>query len=144
MVTPYVRRRLANDETRFVTGLLDGQQNKAQKQSMYSLAKTIDFPATFVELRHESTHEALPSSRKLRKGAREALKYIWTHYWAELGDEPEGEYEAEAEGDGGKEHTSQDVVEQKKQSRALGDHWGDTTGWTLYEGPWEPKPIGVV
>lgn len=68
----------------FVTGLLDGQQDKLRKQSMYSLAKAIGLPATFVELRHQATHEQLPSLAKLRTAAKKALAWIWDYYWKHL------------------------------------------------------------
>ncbi|VUC21516.1 unnamed protein product [Clonostachys rosea] len=70
--------------SRFVTGLLDGHQDKQRKQSMYSLARTIGLPATFVELRHQSTHEQLPSLAKLRSAAKKALRWIWGYYWRHL------------------------------------------------------------
>ncbi|KAH8179618.1 las1-like domain-containing protein [Sarocladium implicatum] len=73
--------------SRFVTGLLDGHQDKQRKQSMYAVAKTVGLPATFVELRHQSTHEQLPSLAKLRDAARKALDYIWDYYWKNLEDE---------------------------------------------------------
>ncbi|KAM0435189.1 hypothetical protein ACHAPT_003279 [Fusarium lateritium] len=73
--------------SRFVTGLLDGHQDKQRKQSMYSIAKTIGLPATFVELRHQSTHEQLPSLAKLRTAANKALAWIWDYYWKHLGDD---------------------------------------------------------
>jgi hydroxyacylglutathione hydrolase len=69
---------------RFVTGLLDGHQDKQRKQSMYSIAKTIGLPAAFVELRHQSTHEQLPSRAKLRSAAKQALAWIWDYYWKHL------------------------------------------------------------
>ncbi|KAI9649151.1 hypothetical protein NHQ30_001718 [Ciborinia camelliae] len=69
---------------RFVTGLLDSHQDKRRKSSMYSIAKTIGLPATYVELRHQATHEELPSLPKLRIAARKALKWIWDFYWADL------------------------------------------------------------
>ncbi|EEY18108.1 conserved hypothetical protein [Verticillium alfalfae VaMs.102] len=72
--------------SRFVTGLLDGHQDKQRKLSMYSVAKTIGLPATFVELRHQATHEQLPSLAKLRGAARRALGWIWEYYWRALGD----------------------------------------------------------
>ncbi|KAA8568051.1 hypothetical protein EYC84_008470 [Monilinia fructicola] len=68
----------------FVTGLLDSHQDKRRKLSMYSIAKTIGLPATYVELRHQATHEELPSLPKLRIAARKALKWIWDFYWADL------------------------------------------------------------
>ncbi|KAI3323062.1 Las1-domain-containing protein [Xylariaceae sp. AK1471] len=70
--------------SRFVTGLLDGQQDKLRKLSMYSIAKTIGLPATFVELRHQATHEQLPSLSKLRSAASNALAWIWDFYWKDL------------------------------------------------------------
>ncbi|KAI5461176.1 Las1-like-domain-containing protein [Mariannaea sp. PMI_226] len=73
--------------SRFVTGLLDGHQDKQRKQSMYSIAKTIGLPATFVELRHQSTHEQLPPLAKLRSAARKALLWIWDYYWKHLRDD---------------------------------------------------------
>lgn len=108
---------------------------------MYSLAKTIGLPATFVELRHESTHEALPSTAKLRKGARKALKWIWENYWQHLGEDIEGDQEAS---------TAQESKEGEKTEEdepgAQEDDTADTssTGWTLSEDPWKAKPIGVV
>lgn len=70
--------------SRFVTGLLDSHQDKQMKQSMYSIAKTIGLPATFVELRHQCTHEQLPSLLKLRSAAQKSLGWIWDYYWKHL------------------------------------------------------------
>ncbi|EQB47557.1 hypothetical protein CGLO_13276 [Colletotrichum gloeosporioides Cg-14] len=87
-----VRAAYAAAFSRFVTGLLDGHQDKQRKLSMYSVAKTIGLPATFVELRHQATHEQLPSLAKLRSAARKALVWIWEYYWQHLGaDEDEEE-----------------------------------------------------
>jgi ribosomal biogenesis protein LAS1 len=51
---------------------------------MYSIAKTIGLPATYVELRHQATHEELPSLSKLRTASQKALRWIWDYYWAAL------------------------------------------------------------
>jgi len=67
-----------------VTGLLDSHQDKLRKMSMFSIAKTIGLPATFVELRHQATHEQLPSLANLRSVARKALDWIWNYYWRHL------------------------------------------------------------
>ncbi|CAK7202351.1 rRNA-processing protein las1 [Sporothrix eucalyptigena] len=77
--------------SRFVTGLLDGQQDRARKLSMHGLAHAIGLPAGFVELRHQATHEALPSLRRLRLASRQALAWIWGYYWANIEgpEEPE-------------------------------------------------------
>ncbi|EKJ75729.1 hypothetical protein FPSE_04111 [Fusarium pseudograminearum CS3096] len=73
--------------SRFVTGLLDSHQDKQRKQSMYSVADTIGLPATFVELRHQCTHEQLPSLAKLRTAARKALLWIWDYHWKQLDED---------------------------------------------------------
>ncbi|KAK6219734.1 las1 protein [Colletotrichum tabaci] len=96
-----VRAAYAAAFSRFVTGLLDGHQDKQRKLSMYSVAKTIGLPATFVELRHQATHETLPSLAKLRSAARKALVWIWEYYWQHLGPEDEVAVEVgENEGEG--------------------------------------------
>ncbi|PHH74397.1 hypothetical protein CDD82_4951 [Ophiocordyceps australis] len=79
-----VRATYATAFSRFVTGLLDGHQDKLRKQSMYSLANKIGLPASFVELRHQSTHEQLPSRAKLHSMALKALQWIWNYYWKNL------------------------------------------------------------
>ncbi|KAI2623325.1 Las1-domain-containing protein [Hypoxylon sp. NC1633] len=89
--------------SRFVTGLLDSQQDKQRKMSMYSIAKTIGLPATFVELRHQATHEQLPSLSKLRTAARKALAWIWDYYWKNLPGDDSG-------ADGDKSNLCQDVL----------------------------------
>lgn len=81
---------VANTKTRFVTGLLDSHQDKARKLSMYGVAKTIGLPASFVELRHQGTHEPMPSLTQLRPAARRALVWIWEYYWRNLPEENEG------------------------------------------------------
>ena len=75
------------DGYRFVTGLLDGLQDKTRKMGMYGLAKSVGLPATFVELRHQATHEQLPSLTRLRSAARSALTWIWSYYWVHLGSD---------------------------------------------------------
>jgi ribosomal biogenesis protein LAS1 len=51
---------------------------------MYSVAKTLGLPATYVELRHQATHEELPSLQKLRTASQKALLWIWDYYWVHL------------------------------------------------------------
>lgn len=57
---------------------------------MYGVAKTIGLPASFVELRHQGTHEPMPSLTQLRPAARRALVWIWEYYWRNLPAENEG------------------------------------------------------
>ena len=56
---------------------------------MYAIAKSVGLPATFVELRHQVTHEQLPSLTRLRATAKKALDWIWNYYWKHLTDTPE-------------------------------------------------------
>lgn len=72
---------------RFVTGLLDSHQDKQRKMSMYAVAKSVGLPATFVELRHQATHEQLPSLTRLRAAAEKALGWMWEYYWRHLVDD---------------------------------------------------------
>ena len=59
--------------------------------SMYGVAKSVGLPATFVELRHQATHEQLPSLIRLRGAARKALDWIWDYYWRHLSESLEDE-----------------------------------------------------
>ncbi|KAG4428126.1 hypothetical protein IFR05_016392 [Cadophora sp. M221] len=83
-----VRAAYAAAFCRFVTGLLDSHQTKTRKLSMFSIAKTIGLPATYVELRHQATHEELPSISKLRTATQKALHWIWDYYWVKLPPAP--------------------------------------------------------
>ncbi|KAL1628656.1 rRNA-processing protein las1 [Neofusicoccum ribis] len=69
---------------RFVTGFCDTVQNSFKKMSMYDMAQELDMPGSFVELRHEATHEDLPSLRRLQMATEQALQWLWHHYWAKL------------------------------------------------------------
>lgn len=57
---------------------------------MLEMAKQMGMKAEFVALRHEATHEELPSLRRLVKATGEALEWLWRVYWSRL-DEGEGE-----------------------------------------------------
>ncbi|KAI0840248.1 Las1-domain-containing protein [Hypoxylon sp. FL0890] len=112
--------------SRFVTGLLDSQQDKQRKMSMYTVAKTIGLPATFVELRHQATHEQLPSLLKLRSAARKALDWIWDYYWKNLpGEGDTGSAGENGSGNGEKTNACQELLsrylgeESAAQSKAL-------------------------
>jgi hypothetical protein len=63
---------------------MDSHQDKARKMSMYAVAKSVGLPATFVELRHQATHEQLPSLTRLRAAAEKALGWIYEYYWKHL------------------------------------------------------------
>lgn len=65
---------------------------------MLEMAKQMGMKAEFVALRHEATHEELPSLRRLVKATGEALEWLWRVYWSRLG---EGEGELQQAGMGG-------------------------------------------
>lgn len=76
---------------------------------MYGVAKTIGLPAAFVELRHQGTHEPMPSLAQLRPAAARALVWIWDYYWKNL----PGEEQEDARGQ---------PQPQPRGQGALGDH----------------------
>jgi hypothetical protein len=123
----FAENSLRVGEYRFVTGLLDSHQTAKRKISMYALARTLDLPATFVELRHQATHEELPSLQRLRSAARKALAWIWERYWADLSLTPEGEEEEEAEEDlrGIVERVVRSGEEEREWKRLKGGGWGE-------------------
>lgn len=63
---------------------------------MYAIAKSIGLPASFVEFRHQATHEELPSLGRLRTESKNALAWLWGYYWENLCDDTEGEMSEEA------------------------------------------------
>lgn len=52
---------------------------------MHTLARNLDLPASFVEIRHAATHEVLPSLSVLRTVAVRALDWLWVNYWSAVG-----------------------------------------------------------
>ncbi|AEO56210.1 hypothetical protein MYCTH_2300873 [Thermothelomyces thermophilus ATCC 42464] len=105
--------------SRFVTGLLDSHQDRQRKMSMYDVAKSVGLPATFVELRHQATHEQLPSLARLRAAADKALDWIWEYYWRGLtagdSDSDSDEHESDADEDeadaSGREESGAEAME---------------------------------
>ncbi|CAK9435409.1 uncharacterized protein LODBEIA_P01360 [Lodderomyces beijingensis] len=91
---------------RFVNGLLDPFQQAQFAIPMQLLAKQLGLPSFFVELRHMGTHENLPSLDLLRTGCREALNWLYDHYWCHVGgdcqdkDEEEGKKKSFSENKG--------------------------------------------
>ncbi|TIA70117.1 hypothetical protein E3P91_03297 [Wallemia ichthyophaga] len=66
---------------RFVNGLVDPLQQFSFARSIYHLAKQIDLPLKFVQLRHSSTHENLPSLKVLVHSTNEAIDWLKFKYW---------------------------------------------------------------
>ncbi|CCJ28539.1 unnamed protein product [Pneumocystis jirovecii] len=68
--------------TRFVNGFLDPEQQGQYAITMQTLARNIDLPLSFVEIRHAATHEQLPSLVLLRSMAIRALEWLLDKYWS--------------------------------------------------------------
>lgn len=67
---------------RFVNGLLDPTQQSQFAIPLHTLARRVGLSSWFVDLRHWGTHEReLPSLDMLRTAAKEALEWLWDHYW---------------------------------------------------------------
>ncbi|KAG2190069.1 hypothetical protein INT46_005584 [Mucor plumbeus] len=66
---------------RFVNGLVDREQKGKFAKSINSLARMMGLPSWFVDLRHASTHERLPSLTVLRDGALQAVGWLHDNYW---------------------------------------------------------------
>jgi ribosomal biogenesis protein LAS1 len=75
---------------RFVTGFCDigrAREGRLEPSSMLEIAKHIGMPVEFVALRHEATHEELPSLPRLVQAVHAALQWLWQVYWSRL-EEP--------------------------------------------------------
>ncbi|KAK6438569.1 rRNA-processing protein las1 [Oleoguttula sp. CCFEE 5521] len=75
--------------TRFVTGFCDIGRNRErvlEPSSMLEIARQIGMPAEFVALRHEATHEDLPSVQRLVAACEQALEWLWDVYWSKIGE----------------------------------------------------------
>nr|OQO17463.1 hypothetical protein B0A51_13675 [Rachicladosporium sp. CCFEE 5018] len=73
--------------TRFVTGFCDIGRNREralEPSSMLDIARQIGMPAEFVALRHEATHEDLPSVQRLVAACEQALEWLWEVYWSKI------------------------------------------------------------
>lgn len=78
--------------------------------------------AEFVALRHEATHEELPSLRRLVKATGEALEWLWRVYWSRLGEgEGEGLQQQAGMGMGSVISTSTTNVAEEGERRGGGE-----------------------
>jgi len=66
---------------RAVNGLVDPSQQGTFADSIFSIAQTIGLPGWIVELRHEATHNQLPSLGVLRSAARHLIEWYHVNYW---------------------------------------------------------------
>jgi hypothetical protein len=66
---------------RCVNGLVDSFQKGTYAQAVSGLAQRIGIPLWIVDLRHESTHNQLPTLQVLRLAAQHLLKWLESNYW---------------------------------------------------------------
>jgi hypothetical protein len=66
---------------RAVNGLVESSQQGYFAASVMTLANRIGLPSWFVDLRHDSTHSALPSINLLRSASRSLLLWCRETYW---------------------------------------------------------------
>ncbi|KAL1520087.1 hypothetical protein AB1Y20_023562 [Prymnesium parvum] len=66
---------------RLVNGVVDPMQQGHRAASVQALARELELPAALVELRHECTHNRLPSLSTFRLVAEQALLWLHERYW---------------------------------------------------------------
>ena len=66
---------------RGINGLVDQNQQGVFADSVLGLAARIGIPGWIVELRHEATHNKLPSLSLLRAAARHLITWYYDNYW---------------------------------------------------------------
>lgn len=66
---------------KFVNGLLDPYQKSTHAIPLHNIARMINLPSAFVEIRHIATHESLPGIDILRILAKDALIWLKEHFW---------------------------------------------------------------
>lgn len=76
-----IRQTYAMALIRFVNEILDAAQQGRSAVPLHSLARDMDLPNSFVELRHAATHEDLPSVLLLREMAHRATDWLRVKYW---------------------------------------------------------------
>ncbi|KAG7395738.1 Ribosomal biogenesis protein las1l [Phytophthora boehmeriae] len=76
---------------RCVNGLVDGSQKGAYATAVSLLAQRIGIPLWVVDLRHESTHNQLPSLPVLRFAAQHLLAWLRANYWGAQEDAIRGQ-----------------------------------------------------
>ena len=67
--------------TRFVNEIVDSRQAGAAVVPITRLAEQVGLPRFLVDLRHEATHDALPSLAVFRAAVEEGMEWLWVNYW---------------------------------------------------------------
>lgn len=74
---------------RMVNGIADSSQKGRMAASVASLSAAAGLPRLLVDLRHEATHNELPSLAALQLAAHHALTWLRTNYWQKQKDHVE-------------------------------------------------------
>lgn len=77
-----LRMQLALAITRLVNGIVDPAQKGKFAASVATLASNAGLPRILVDVRHQSTHNELPSLPTLRLAAEQSLRWLQGGYWA--------------------------------------------------------------
>jgi hypothetical protein len=67
-----------------VTSVCDLEQDSLEKRSMMEQAKRIGMPEDWVHLRNSITHGQTPGLKPLQEAVREAVPWMWDHFWKHL------------------------------------------------------------
>ena len=79
---------------KMVTSVCDLEQDSVEKRSMMEQAARLRMPEEWVLLRHAITHGQTPGLKSLEDAVREAVPWMWEHFWKGLDGEDEvGELE---------------------------------------------------
>lgn len=79
---------------RFVNLFTERNQQKAYALPVHVLASRMGVPAWIVDLRHEATHDSLPSLTELRAAADWCLQWLKTEFWEVQSQDPTSTHEA--------------------------------------------------
>lgn len=111
---------------------------------MYQVAKDISLPASFVELRHQATHDDLPSLVVLRRATARALEWLWDYYWQHQKEPKEdmGELNRPVLVALDEKHGPLEGEDGNPQKTAREDESDENVGIYRWEGLWLPRPIG--
>ena len=71
---------------RAVNGLVDARQQSYYAESVLSLATSMGIASWIVELRHDATHNELPSLSTLRDACNHLLNWLQSKYWSQQSD----------------------------------------------------------
>ncbi|KAL8950829.1 MAG: hypothetical protein Q9222_003150 [Ikaeria aurantiellina] len=110
---------------------------------MFDNARSIELPASFVELRHEATHGDLPSLVVLRQASEKALDWLWHHYWKHLNERVKSsDHENNLDLNSTDEPTEKAEAEEGVPADSKKNH--GFSGWRECKATGLGEPIGIL